>query len=73
MKVADYQELAEALSTEQRQALQIVKGHKFLAAQHISNEACLILRELGLVRIELMEERAFIELTQRGQKVAEFV
>ena len=74
MKSAEAELLANSLSTEQRESLRIVRG-KALSSPPQALEAgpLIILMELGLVRQEQMAEREFLELTQKGKKVADFV
>lgn len=75
MKSADAATLAYSLSPEQRQALQIIKGRQSAERHEIHSEPLVVLSELGLVRriYAVDEVRELLELTQRGQKVAEFV
>lgn len=68
-----YEILAQSLSAEQRRALQLVKGSLQIERTKIDESACVILRELGLIRSEQDEERELLELTQRGRHVGEFV
>lgn len=68
-----YQILAHSLSPEQRKALQIVKGSMQVERTKIDEAACVILRELGLIRAEPDEERELLELTQKGRHCAEFL
>lgn len=76
MKTADAEILASSLSTEQREALQIVKGsapQSRVTPHMIEAEPLVVLCELGLVRREPLDDRELLELTQRGRKVAEFL
>jgi hypothetical protein len=75
MKSADAATLAASLSADQRQALQIIKGRHSADRHEIHAEPLVVLSELGLVRriFAADEVRELLELTQRGQKVAEFV
>lgn len=71
-----YQLLAQSLSAEQRRALQIVKGSLQIERAKIDEGAFVVLRELALireVRAASDEEREFLELTQRGRHVGEFI